>query len=337
MLERRTVTFCKPGLVVVRADKAPAPAAGQMLVETIVSAISAGTEMLFYRGQAPRGIPVDSHLPALSEEVHYPLAYGYMAVGRITELGANVPAEWLGRVVFCFEPHTSHFLTTPETVMPVPPGISPEIACLLPNVETALNLVHDGAPLMGENVLVFGQGLVGLLTASLLSQFPLSRLVTVDRFPLRRQTSLSLGVTACLDPASLDLADSLHSLMPAGADLTYELSGAPATLNDAIAFTRFNGRVVIGSWYGEKTAPITLGGSFHRSRIRLLSSQVSTIAPELSGRWDKSRRFEVAWQALCHLVTESWITHRFPVERAAEAYQLLDQSPQDAILVLLEY
>jgi threonine dehydrogenase-like Zn-dependent dehydrogenase len=101
--------------------------------------------------------------------------------------------------------------------------------------------------------------------------------------------------------------------------------------------TTFSGRIVIGSWYGEKRAEVDLGGAFHRSRIKLISSQVSTIAPELSGRWDKSRRFEVAWEALKRIQPQKWITHRFPIEEADQAYELLDKNPQETIQILFEY
>jgi threonine dehydrogenase-like Zn-dependent dehydrogenase len=122
-----------------------------------------------------------------------------------------------------------------------------------------------------------------------------------------------------------------------GADLTYELSGNPLALDQAIAVTGFNGRVVIGSWYGQKHADLNLGGRFHRSRIRLISSQVSTIAPEWSGRWTKSRRLHVAWEMLQHVRPAHLITHRFPLAQASQAYALLDQHPEEAIQVLFTY
>ena len=94
---------------------------------------------------------------------------------------------------------------------------------------------------------------------------------------------------------------------------------------------------MIGSWYGEKKASLDLGGSFHRSRIKLISSQVSSIAPELQGRWDKARRFEVAWEALGRIRPEKWITHRFPLDQAMEAYNMLDKNPDQTIQVVFEY
>ncbi|MBI2334085.1 MAG: zinc-binding alcohol dehydrogenase, partial [Chloroflexi bacterium] len=120
-------------------------------------------------------------------------------------------------------------------------------------------------------------------------------------------------------------------------DLVFELTGSPSALNTAIEHTAFSGRIVIGSWYGQKRAEIDLGGSFHRSRIKLISSQVSSISPELSGRWDKSRRFEVAWQALERIQPQKWITHRFSLNDAAKAYRLLDENPGETIQVVFDY
>ena len=119
--------------------------------------------------------------------------------------------------------------------------------------------------------------------------------------------------------------------------VAFERSGSPAALNDARALTTFSGRIVIGSWYGEKHAEIDLGSAFHRSRIRLISSQVSTLAPELSGRWDKARRFEVAWRALQKIEPKKWITHHFSIGQAQEAYRLLDEDPQQTIQILVTY
>jgi threonine dehydrogenase-like Zn-dependent dehydrogenase len=136
---------------------------------------------------------------------------------------------------------------------------------------------------------------------------------------------------------SLDFHNQAFAALKEGADLTFELSGNPSALNEAITLTRFNGRIIIGSWYGEKEMDVKLGGSFHRSRIKLISSQVSTISPDLSGRWDRSRRFEVAWRALERIQPEKWITHRFTIDEASEAYHLLDESPQETIQVIFDY
>jgi threonine dehydrogenase-like Zn-dependent dehydrogenase len=209
-------------------------------------------------------------------------------------------------------------------------------------METAVNLIQDAGPILGERVLVLGQGVVGLLAASLLREFPLETLITSDMYELRRKASLAIGVDDSFEPAGPETYSNQVINKPQFDytqifDLTFELSGSPSVLNDAIKMTRFSGRVVVGSWYGDKKAIIDLGGTFHRSRIQLISSQVSTIAPELNGRWDKARRFEVAFEALNRIQPQKWITHRFPIEEAEKAYRLLDEHPHETIQVLFDY
>jgi len=323
--------------VELREETLPALGADDVLVETTCSAISAGTEMLIYQGRFPRDLETDSVISTLRGGFKYPLAYGYASVGKVVEVGKQVNTEWLNRLVFAFQSHTSHFVSKPESLFPVPHPLQSETACFLPNMETAINLVQDAAPIFGERVLVLGQGVIGLLTTSLLAEFPLDTLVTADCYKLRRKASLDLEVGNSLDPNSESFRNDSSAYTQRKFDLTLELSGNPAALNDALALTAFSGRIIVGSWYGEKPAEIELGGAFHRSRIKLISSQVSTIAPELSGRWDKSRRFEVAWKVLERIKPEKWITHRFPIGAAVEAYRLLDENPQETIQVMLHY
>ena len=331
MPKAKTLFFTAPKKIEIRESTLPSLKENEELVKTICSAISAGTEMLVYRGQFPHLANAHDNV---SSDLDYPLAYGYACVGVVKEIGKEVNSEWLNKVVFAFHPHASHFISKIESLFPIPDFLSSDSACFLPNMETAVNLVQDGAPILGERVLVLGQGVVGLLTASLLREFPLESLVTVDNYELRRKAlqveSKKLEVksltTFDLKPSSFDPFD-----------LTFELSGSPSALNDAIALTAFSGRIVIGSWYGQKRAEIDLGGAFHRSRIKLISSQVSTISPELSGRWDKSRRFDVAWKALERIKPEKWITHRFSLSDAEKAYRLLDENPQETIQVVFDY
>jgi 2-desacetyl-2-hydroxyethyl bacteriochlorophyllide A dehydrogenase len=331
MPKAHTLYFTAPQKIEIRETKLADLKADEVLVETICSAISAGTEMLVYRGQFPH--LADIH-DAVSNDLNYPLAYGYACVGRIKEIGKQVDKSWHDKLVFAFQAHTSSFIAHPSSLILIPDSLSPEAACFLPNMETAVNLVQDGAPILGERVLVLGQGIIGLLTASLLSEFPLESLIAVDQYELRRNTLDNQGERSKVK--SLSPEDFRVSALDKH-DLTFELSGSPAALNDAIKSTAFSGRIVIGSWYGQKNSPIDLGGSFHRSRIKLISSQVSTISPELSARWDKPRRFDVAWKALERIQPERWITHRFSLSEAARAYQLLDESPEQTIQVIFDY
>jgi threonine dehydrogenase-like Zn-dependent dehydrogenase len=206
-------------------------------------------------------------------------------------------------------------------------------------METAVSFLMDGRPVIGEQVAVVGQGVVGLLTTALLGALPLASLVTLDAYPLRRKWSSRLGATTALAPGAT--AEAILALSGerayAGADLTYELSGHPSGLDLAVAVTGYNGRVVIGSWYGRKRVEVDLGGRFHRAHMRLIGSQVSALSPEWLGRWTKARRLGVAWEMLRHHRPERLITHRLPIDRAPEAYRLLDDDPAGAIQIVFTY
>lgn len=341
-MKRLSLVFTEPYTVAIDEEDMPRPGAGQVLVETLVSAISPGTEMLVYRGQFPADMTVDSAIPSLPGRFRYPMKYGYACVGQVMEVGSMVNSDWLDRLVFGFNPHESHFVSPLQRLIPLPDGLNPEIGSLLPNMETAVNLVMDGRPLIGERIAVFGQGVVGLLTTAVLSKMSPERLVTLDRHPIRRDRSAELGADFDLDPELDSDRDMLRHLFDAdepsgGADLTFELSGAPEALDDAIKITGFDGRVVVGSWYGNKTARLNLGGHFHRNRIEIVSSQVSTLSPARTGRWTKARRIQLALRMLERTNPVSLITHRFSPDRAAGAYALIDKQPESSIQVLISY
>ena len=341
-MKRTVVIFEKPFAVSVIEEPLPEADAGQVLVRNRMSAISPGTELLVYRGQVSDGWSVDSTISSLSGAFGYPLRYGYTAVGQVVVAGPGVDPNWIGRWVFSFQPHQSHYLASPSTLIPLPADINPENALFVPAMETAVNFMMDGQPMIGERVMVLGQGIIGLLTTALLSRFPLAELVTFDRYAFRRQRSQEVGAHKALDPDSQgNVGDPNHILddeaLQGEADLVYELSGDPAALNQAITFCGFGARIIVGSWYGTRRAALDLGREFHRNRIRLISSQVSTIAPELSGRWSKERRLAVVWDMIRTVRPDKLITHRFPVEQAQQAYDLLDRQPESTVQVVLTY
>ena len=329
-MKQQSLWFTKPYEVELREADLPVLRDDQVLVQTAVSAISPGTEMLVYRGQWPPDLAVDETIEALAGGFAYPLKYGYASVGRVVELGKNVDSSWRDQLVFAFHPHESHFVAKPENLLPVPAGVSPETAVFLPNMETAVSFVMDVQPVIGEEAVVFGQGIVGLLTTMLLAQFPLAKLMSVDGLALRREWSQQLGATAVYEPA----APELKRL---NADMALELSGNPAALDVALESVGFNGRVLVGSWYGQKAATLNLGGNFHRNHIQIISSQVSHLHPRWRGRWDKTRRLQLAWQMLAQHDPSQLITHRFPLAEAPSAYKLIDEQADTAVQVVFSH
>lgn len=339
---QKSLYFVGPLGVEIREAQLSPPAPDQVLVRTLCSAISAGSELIVYRGLAPVEMPVDANISALEGTFTFPVKYGYSTVGEVISIGQDIPTEWKGRTVFSFHPHESHFLAAASALFPLPKSLMPEDALFLPNMETAINFLMDGQPMLGEQVIVFGQGIVGLLTTTLLALHPLARLITLDKYRLRREYSLKAGAHASIDPGEIDLIPTVLSSSNSegssqGADLVYELSGSPPALDQAISVTGFNGRLVIGSWYGKRPVSLNLGGHFHRNRIRLISSQVSTINSIFLGRWNTHRRLDVAWKLLEKIHPARYITQRFPFSEASKAYEFLDRHPEESMQVIFTY
>jgi len=343
MITGQSVYFTAPGNVSVETERLAPPAVRELLVQTTLSAISSGTESLVFQGLAPENMALDDNFGARRRSFRYPFKYGYACVGKVIGLGPGVDESWLGKRIFAFNPHESHFISNVDAVIALPDQLSDEDAVFLANMETAISFIHDGAPLIGESVLIFGLGVVGMLTLAQLIRFPLAHLYAVDRYPLRRKIAGQMGELTILDAenpkVTADIRGALAELGFAqrGADLVFEISGSPDALNQAISAAGYHARVVIGSWYGRKKAVLDLGGAFHHNRIQLISSQVSSLAPEISGRWNKSRRINLALNSLPSVKPSTWITHRFPLAQVGAAYEELVLRPQDAFQIVLTY
>jgi threonine dehydrogenase-like Zn-dependent dehydrogenase len=300
----------------------------EALVRSRLIGISHGTELLAFRGELPAELPTDETLGSLPGTLRYPLKYGYINVGEAnTAQGA--------RRVFAFFPHQDWFCLPETQLLPLPDGLSFDDAVFLANMETALGIVHDLAPRYGETVLLVGQGVVGLLVAGILREAGVDR-IAVEPLALRREASHELGCRV-LDPASGGVSEQVYGATKGrGADLAVECSGTAAGLQLAVDCLAFEGTVIEASWFGSREVSLKLGTAFHRKRLHLRSSQVSRVASELGGRWDKARRFAVVLDLLRRLKPARYITQRFALDRGQEAFELLDRRPGECIQVVLE-
>lgn len=308
----------------------PAPAEGQVLVRTLYSGISGGTELLAYRGEIEPSLPLDETLGALSGTFAYPFSFGYSAVGRVEDSRASISP---GSLVFAFHPHQDRFVVDAEAVIPLD-GHEPRSATLLPLLETALQVCLDAAPRYGDDVVVTGLGPVGILSAALLSLAG-ARVIGAEPLPARREAASRFGVHS-IPPAQLEKA-VLEATAGRGARLFVETSGNPSALVDALPLLAHEGVALVVSWYGTKTVPLPLGAEFHRRRLQLRSSQVSTIPAELAARWDVPRRRDEARALLRRLPVEVLATHDFEFERASDAYDALDRGLPELIHATLRY
>ena len=325
------VWFPRARSVELRNEEIADPAPGEVRVRAALSAISHGTEMLVYRGEVDADLPLD--LPTLAGGYGFPLKYGYASVGHVVAAGREVGVRE-GDLVFALHPHQDEYVVSESLVRRLPDRTPAEQGVFLANLETAINVVLDAKPRLGEVVAVFGQGVVGLLVTQLLRRSG-ARVIAVEPSALRRSFAERCGAESAIAPGDAALMRSLTG--GRGADIAIDASGSPSALQEAIDSVATEGTVVVCSWYGDKPVPLDLGGRFHRGRVRLVSSQVGRIDPSLAPRWDRTRRLELASELLGELLLAELITHRIPFARAAEAYALLDGRSAETVQVVLDY
>lgn len=339
-MKNYAIYFLNPHHVEVQEQAMPIPTQDEVLIKNRFSGISAGTEMLFYRGLVPTEMAIDATIPGLHKPSCYPFKYGYASVGEVVEVGHKKLNPLLNQSVFAFNPHESYFCVKETNLTVLPSEFSNSDAVFLPQMETAINLLLDSAPLIGENVLILGLGIIGFLTCALLSSYPLNTILALDLYAKRRQLGQELGITTfdAANPATENqIQQKLSTFKHTKLDLIFELTGNPNSINQAIQLASYETRIILGSWYGKKTANLELGGKFHRERIKIISSQVSTIASELTGRWTKKRRFDLALDMLKKIQPSRIISHQFQITEAKKAYEVLDKKPQDVLQVILTY
>jgi 2-desacetyl-2-hydroxyethyl bacteriochlorophyllide A dehydrogenase len=329
------VWFAAPRRVELRQEPLPAPGPDELQIRAVASAISHGTEMLVYRGQVPEGTGLD--LPTLAGAFSFPIKYGYASVGRVTGVGGRVRGFQVDDAVFALHPHQTAYVVPATLAWRLPADLPIERGLFAANLETALNALLDQPVRLGERAVVFGQGVVGMLIGVLARRNGAGAVIVVDGYERRRTAATRLGANQALEPGP-ELARHLDEATDGrGADLVFEASGSPAALQAAIDAVALEGTVVVCSWYGAKPVALNLGGHFHRGRVRIRSSQVGRVDPALSPRWDRDRRSAVVLDLLGELPLEQLISHRVPFHRAAEAYRLVDERPEETIQVVLSY
>jgi hypothetical protein len=308
MTVARAFWITAPGRGELRDERLAAPDAGSCLVRTIASGISRGTEALVFAGCVPPSQYQAMRAPLMGGDFPFPVKYGYSAVGLLEDGPAagglaedtrtndglinngptkNEPSNngltKNARRVFVLHPHQDRFIAPAAMCIPVPDAVPTPRAVLAANMETALNLLWDAAPLPGERMLVVGAGVVGLLTAALLARIPASAVTVVDTNPARAALAHAFGCGF----ASPDAA-------PAEQELIVHTSASEAGLRLCLNRAAFEARVIEASWYGDAIPALPLGEAFHARRLRLIASQVGHVAPPMRGRRSHAERLAMA-------------------------------------------
>jgi threonine dehydrogenase-like Zn-dependent dehydrogenase len=271
----------EPGVGEIRATAMPAPGPGEVLVRTLRSGVSRGTETLVFRGGVPASQYAAMRAPFQQGDFPGPVKYGYLNVG-VVEQG---PPHLRGRIVFCLYPHQTAYVVPAEAVTVVPEDVPPERAVLAGTVETAVNALWDAAPLLGDRVSVVGAGMVGCCVARLLAGIPGVQVTLVDIDPTRADVAVALGVDFALPSGATD-----------GRDLVVHTSATSAGLQQSLELLAPEGTVIDLSWYGDAEVSLKLGGAFHSGRLGIRASQVGTVPA--SRRRTTGQRLELALELL---------------------------------------
>ncbi|HSI80381.1 MAG TPA: zinc-binding alcohol dehydrogenase [Solirubrobacterales bacterium] len=272
-----------PGRGEIRPLTLPEPGRDEVMVRTLRSGVSRGTETLVFRGGVPPGQYAAMRAPFQEGDFPGPVKYGYLSVGTV-EQG---PPELIGRTVFCLYPHQTAFVVPASAVAVVPEDVPPARAVLAGTVETAVNALWDAGPLLGDRITVVGAGMVGCCVARLLSRFPAVQVTLVDIDAGRADVAAALGVDFARPADATD-----------GRDLVVHASATSAGLQRSLDLLAPEGTVIDLSWYGDSEVQLSLGGAFHSRRLGIRASQVSTLSPARSGRRTTAERLALALDLL---------------------------------------
>jgi hypothetical protein len=320
--QTRAFWVVEPGRGEIRPERLDNPSADEIVVRTLYSGISRGTEALVFQGRVPATEYQRMRAPFQSGDFPAPIKYGYASVGHV-EQG---PRDLLDRAVFVLYPHQTRYVVPAQSAYVLPEGVPAARAVLAANLETAVNGVWDAAPQIGDRIAVIGAGTVGCLVAWLTGRIFGCEVELVDVNPQRASIANQLGVRFCAPDRVSE-----------NADIVIHASGSPAGLAVALRVAAFEASVVEMSWYGTETVPIVLGEGFHARRLTLKSSQVGSVARSQRPRWDARRRMQFALTLLANADLDSLITGESPFDALPEVMAKLSTAPGDTLCHRIRY
>ena len=308
----------------IRQAELPPPSPGEVLVRTLYSAISRGTESLVFKGEVPRSQHEAMRAPFQEGNFPAPVKYGYTSVGIVESDSAEHPLT--GRLVFCLYPHQDLYCVPASAVTPVPEEVPAGRAVLAANMETAVNIIWDARPTAGDRVLIVGAGVVGLLAGWLCRQIPGTRVYALDTNVAREGIARELGLRFVAEPPR---GESI--------DLVVHASGHPEGLTNALEAAGVEATIVEASWYGNRRASLPLGEAFHSRRLTIKSSQVGRIPPDRASRWDNRRRLALAIGLLSDPALDALITGESAFDELPDVLARLSRDPAGALCHRIRY
>jgi threonine dehydrogenase-like Zn-dependent dehydrogenase len=186
----RAFWIAAPGHGEIRPEPLPPPSADDVVVRTLFSGVSRGTEALVFQGRVPPTEYQRMRAPYQTGDFPAPIKYGYASVGRI-ERG---PRDLQDRTVFVLHPHQTRYVVPAQAVHVLPDDVPADRAVLTAYLETAINGLWDARPHVGDRIVVVGGGTVGCLVAWLAGRIPGCDVELVDINPQREAIAHVIGV-----------------------------------------------------------------------------------------------------------------------------------------------
>ena len=328
---RRLIVTGPKQAEIVDADMPDCPDDG-VVVRAIVTAVSTGTELRVYRA-----IPVDEAGRFLHEIIPFqlPCENGYSMVGEIVEVGSSSDLQ-KGQRVFARASHRAFAASPTSRITPIPAHIPDDEATFLSVLEVAHTALRQGAPPVGGNVAIVGQGVIGLSILAYASAFGL-RTVVVDPDESRLEIARTMGATLAISPKNADAIDrALEVFDGEGADAAFEATSRWDGVRTAMELARTDGRVVIVSRHTRTPEFNPAGHPFLGKRLQL----VTTYGYPADGhRWDYARSVGLTVNLLSRglLNIRPMITHRFDSSELPDVYRRLDAGESDIVGAVIDW
>jgi len=334
------------GIISLEERPMPEPVRGELLIRVNASAISPGTELGGVKARRENPDPSAPKRP-----------FGYQNAGELIEKGPGCPEFELGESLACmgsgYALHATHACVPKNLCRPLPQGVSFEEASLNHLGATALHAVRRAGIEFGENVAVFGLGLVGQLCCQF-ARLSGAHVLGADKLPKRLEIAAKAGADLVLNVADEDLAARADEFARGhGVDCGIIAFGGEADeafeaivdLLKRTPDTHKMGRIVIvgGARISQRFAA-ALGNVDVRSAARTGPGyhdedyERGEDYPSVFVEWDTQRNLEETLRGMEEgkLSVEPLITDRYPLKKIEEACEKSIRRPNEALGVILE-
>ena len=324
--QTRALFYEKAGSASLKTVELRPLAANEVLVKTLYSGISRGTESIVFNGKIPESEWQAMRCPHQTGDFSFPVSYGYAVVGKVIAVGRDITKMFTDETVFVLHPHQESIIVTEDMARPVLEQIPANRAVLSANMETALNAVWDSNLETHHRVSVVGGGVVGLLTAYVASQISDNPVTLIDINPNKKTIAEKLGLNF-----------ALPNNAAGEQDIIFHTSANGAGLQTAINLLTFEGSVIEMSWYGDKPVQLSLGGPFHSKRLKIISSQVGHVSPAKRATHDYGERMAEAMQLLADPVLDHLLEAPIAFNALPEALPDIFSSDSETLCQLIKY